>query len=200
VDGVSAVQRRVLPLAELRVEFTLSRAELQAGDRGADDVDLAPLDQAVHTLASAENRAVFHGWGGAVTGIAETSPSRPLDEALAGSVAGAVESLLEQGVGGPYGLALGPGLYRTVTGSVERGGYPLYDHVRAILGGPIIWSPGVSGAVVLSTRGGDFIFESGQDISIGYLDHDAESVRLYLEESFSFHVATPEAAVVLSVS
>ena len=38
----------------------------------------------------------------------------------------------------------------------------------------------------------------GQDLSIGYTSHDAEAVRLYLEESFSFHVATPEAAVALS--
>jgi uncharacterized linocin/CFP29 family protein len=44
-------------------------------------------------------------------------------------------------------------------------------------------------------RGGDFLFESGQDLSIGYDSHDADSVRLYLEESFSFRVATEEAAV-----
>ena len=49
----------------------------------------------------------------------------------------------------------------------------------------------------LSLRGGDFVFESGQDLSIGYDSHDADVVRLYLEESFSFHVATPEAAVTL---
>jgi uncharacterized linocin/CFP29 family protein len=55
----------------------------------------------------------------------------------------------------------------------------------------------VNGAVVLSLRGGDFVFESGQDLSIGYESHDSEEVRLYLEESFSFHVATPEAAVAL---
>ena len=64
--------------------------------------------------------------------------------------------------------------------------------------GPIVWAPGVRGAVVLSLRGGDFLFESGQDLSIGYSHHDAESVHLYLEESFSFVVATPEAAAPLS--
>jgi uncharacterized linocin/CFP29 family protein len=51
--------------------------------------------------------------------------------------------------------------------------------------------------VVLSQRGGDFLFESGQDLSVGYLDHDRDVVRLYLEQSFSFRVATPEAAVPL---
>ena len=44
---------------------------------------------------------------------------------------------------------------------------------------------------MLSLRGGDFLFESGQDLSIGYDGHDGDVVRLYLEESFSFHVATP---------
>ena len=53
----------------------------------------------------------------------------------------------------------------------------------------------VEGAVVLSLRGGDFILDSGQDLSIGYLDHDADVVRLYLEESFSFRVLEPDAAV-----
>ena len=56
---------------------------------------------------------------------------------------------------------------------------------------------GLSGAVLLSLRGGDYLFQSGQDLSIGYDHHDADAVRLYLEESFSFRVATPEAAVAL---
>ena len=54
------------------------------------------------------------------------------------------------------------------------------------------------GAVVVSLRGGDFLYESGQDLSIGYDSHDEANVRLYLEESFTFVVATPEAAVPLS--
>ena len=51
---------------------------------------------------------------------------------------------------------------------------------------------------VLSMLGGDFLFESGEDLSIGYETHDADAVHLYLEESFSFRVATPEAAVELT--
>ena len=69
--------------------------------------------------------------------------------------------------------------------------------MRQILGGPIVWAPAVNGGAVLSLRGGDFRFESGQDLSLGYESHDADAVHLYLEESFSFQVATPEAAVAL---
>ena len=81
--------------------------------------------------------------------------------------------------------------------TTEHGGYPLFDHLRRILDGPLVWAPGVDGGVVVSLRGGDFLFECGQDIAIGYDSHDAENVELYFVESFSFRVATPEAAVAL---
>ena len=201
-EGVTGVRRRVLPLVETRADFELSRSELRDADRGAADADLAALDTAAHQIAVAENLAVFHGWQGAVTGISEASPHEPRSlgetaDAYPRQVAGAVERLLCNGVTGPYGLALGREQYRRVVETAEHGGYPLLDHLRKILEGPIVWAPGVNGAVVVSLRGGDFLFESGQDLSIGYDSHDGEVVRLYLEESFSFHVATPEAAVAL---
>ena len=46
-------------------------------------------------------------------------------------------------------------------------------------------------------RGGDFELTVGQDLSIGYLRHDAETVTLYLQESFTFRCLDPEAAVPL---
>jgi uncharacterized linocin/CFP29 family protein len=110
-----------------------------------------------------------------------------------------VETLLRHGVSGPYGLALGREEYTRVIETAENGGHLLFDHLRKILGGPIVRAPGVDGALVLSMRGGDFLFESGQDLSIGYESHDEQAVQLYLEESFSFRVATAEAAVALTV-
>ena len=102
------------------------------------------------------------------------------------------------GIGGPYGLALGPEPYTRVLETSEHGGYPLLEHLRKILSGPIVWAPGVRGAVVLSLRGGDFLFDSGEDLAIGYSAHDADAVQLYLVESFAFQVATPEAAFALT--
>jgi uncharacterized linocin/CFP29 family protein len=200
-EGVSGLHRRVFPLVEMQAAFDISRSELRDADRGADDVDLEELDRAARQIAMAENMTVFHGWHGAITGIAEASPHEQvaLGDAADGyprHVAGAVERLLSSGIAGPYGLAVGPEQYRMVIETAEHGGYPLLEHLRKILEGPIVWAPGVNGAVVLSLRGGDFIFESGQDHSIGYDSHDGDVIRLYLEESLSFHVATPEAAVV----
>jgi uncharacterized linocin/CFP29 family protein len=203
-EGVTALQRRVLPLVELRADFTVSLAELRDHDRGALDVDLDELDRAAHRIAVVENIAVFHGWPKAeISGIAEDSPheAMPLGEnpeTYPRPVARAVELLLQNGISGPYGLALGRDEYTRVAETAEHGGYPLFDHLRKILDGPIVWSPGVRGAIVLSLRGGDFLFESGQDLSIGYQSHDADAVHLYLEESFTFRVATREAAVPLT--
>jgi uncharacterized linocin/CFP29 family protein len=202
-EGVVAAQRRVLPLVELRAPFAVSRSELRDADRGAEDVDFGALDAAARRMAVAENTAVFHGWKAAgIAGIAEASTHDPI--ALGDDcaryprhVAKAVEALLAAGIDGPYGLALGRVAYTNVLETSEAGGYPLLEHLREILGGPLVWAPGVEGALVLSLRGGDFIFDCGEDLAVGYDSHDAEAVQLYLEETFSFRVATPEAAVAL---
>ena len=204
VEGVEAARRIVLPLVELRARFTVSREELRAGDRGAEDVDFDSLDVAAQRIVEAENLAVFHSWPKAeIAGITECSPHDAIKsgggvEKYPEHVARAVELLLRKGIAGPYGLALGREEYTRVVESAEHGGYPLLDHLRKILEGPIVWAPGVKGAIVLSMRGGDFAFESGQDLSVGYESHDGDVVTLYLEESFSFRVLTPEAAVAIS--
>jgi uncharacterized linocin/CFP29 family protein len=203
LDHVEGRVRRVQPLVEVRARFTVSRAELAAGDRGAEDVDLSELDAAAQRLVVSENTAVFHGWSQAgIDGIGRVSPHDAIPcgddiDRYPSFVARAVETLLRSGVSGPYGLALGREEYTRVIETAERGGVLLFDHLRQILGGPIVWAPGVDGGVVLSLRGGDFLFESGQDVAVGYEAHDAESVTLYLEESFAFRVVSPEAAVAI---
>ncbi len=206
VDGVTAVRRRVRPYVEARRPFRISRAELADADRGAEDVDLGPLGEAARSMALAENIAVFRGWEQAgVPGITAATPHSPIQmgddmTTCPRHVSEAVELLLRVGVSGPYGLALGPDTYRRVIETTEHGGYPLFEHLRHILDGPLVWAPGVDGGVVVSLRGGDFLFECGQDLAIGYDGHDADGVDLFLVETFAFHVVTPEAAVVLPPS
>ena len=113
-------------------------------------------------------------------------------------VARAVAVLRAADVAGPYAIALGARCFTGVTETTEHGGYPVFEHLQQILGGPVIWAPAVDGALVLSQRGGDFELTVGQDFSIGYLSSDAVSVDLYIEESVSFRVNTPGAAVHLA--
>jgi uncharacterized linocin/CFP29 family protein len=202
-EGVTGLQRRVLALVEARADFAVSLEELRDADRGAADADLDELDRAAQRIAVAENVAVFHGWTGAITGITQASPHAPVPLGQSAgkypdAVAAAVERLLQSGIAGPYALALGADEYQRVIETAEHGGYPLLEHLRQILDGPIVWAPGVQGAVLVSQRGGDFLFDCGQDLSIGYDSHDGQVVRLYLQVSFSFQAATPDAAVALT--
>ncbi len=204
LKGVEASRRVVLALIELRSRFTVSREELRASDRGAENVDFASLDAAAQRIVDAENVAVFHAWPKAgIEGITQSTPHKPIVRGKSfddypGCVARAVELLLRNGISGPYGLALGREDYTSVVETAEHGGYPLLDHLRSVIKGPIAWAPGVDGAVLVSMRGGDFVFESGEDLSVGYESHDEEAVSLYIEESYSFRVLTPEAAVAIA--
>jgi uncharacterized linocin/CFP29 family protein len=205
VEGVHARRRRVLPLVELRAPFTIARDELRDGDRGAEDVDLDDLDRAARQMAEAENALVFHGTEDGIEGIIPASPHPPMrlgedPSSYTGVVARAVDVLKRNGLEGPYGLALSREQWTHVVETAEHGGYPLFEHLALILGGPIVWAPGVRGAVVLSLRGGDFLLEVGQDLAIGYESHDGDVVELYLEESLSFRSVTPEAAVAIEIA
>jgi uncharacterized linocin/CFP29 family protein len=202
-EGVTAAQRRVLPLVELRTPFVVSRDELFDADRGAEDLEFPELDGAAERMAVAENVAVFYGYPAAgMSGIIERSshPAVALGTVARdypARVSEAVNRLLGSGIAGPYGLAVSPEVYIEILETSETGDL-LMDHVREILGGPVVRTPGLNGAVAVSLRGGDFAFDCGEDISIGYLDHNENEVRLYFEESFTFRVIEPDAAVVLT--
>lgn len=203
VEGVHVGQRQVQRLVEVRVPFTLDLMVLDTIARGARAADLAPVEEAAERIARFENRAIFSGVESLdVTGIIGASahdpvawPSDPSESLQAILEAG--ELLGDAGVGGPYGLALGPTAWRDLARATEEG-YPLRRRVDEVLEGPMVWVPELEGAVLLSQRGGDFELTVGQDLSVGYAAHDRDAVELYLTETFSFRVLDPAAAVPLS--
>lgn len=204
--GGSAVQtlvREVQPMLELRAPFELARDELESIGRGNPAPDLSPLTEAARNIAAAEDRLVYTGLASAfVRGMHSHSEHEPV--ALDGdyhnypdAVALAFERLRRAGVGGPYAMALGTRCFSGLNTTTTVGGYPVLEHVRRIVDGPIIAVPVLDGALVLSQRGGDFELVLGRDLSVGYVDHDARSVRLYFEESLTFRLLGPSAAVPL---
>src|SRR5262249_8302513 len=131
-----------------------------------------------------------------------SNPAVPLPTAVIdypNAVAQAITELRLAGVGGPYALLLSADAYTAVAETSDHG-YPIHEHVARVLGGDgqIIWAPALSGALLLSTRGGDYELHLGQDLSIGYLGHDERTIQLYFQESLSFQVQTSEAGVELT--
>lgn len=202
VKGVGVRTRQVRPLVELRVPFEVSREELDAVARGAAAPDLENAAQAARLAALAEDSLMFHGFDeigspGMVPGADESVlMGKSFDYAtFPDKVVEAVAKLRLKGIEGPYAVALGPQCYEGVTSTTHSGGYPVIDHLRSLIDGPLVWAPALDGSLVLSLRGGDFRLTLGSDFSIGYQDHTLDTVRLYIEESVAFEVFEPGAVV-----
>lgn len=200
VEGVRAWRRESASLVELRRSFQLDRAAIDDVERGAGDAEWQPVKDAAKGLAMAEDHAIFDGYEAAgITGLIAAStlaaiplPAQAVDYPEA--IAQGLSSLRMAGVDGPYAVLLSADAYTGVAETSDHG-YPVLEHLRRLVTGEIIWAPALSGALLLSTRGGDFDLRLGLDVSIGYESHTADSVTLYLEESFAFLPYTGEAVV-----
>jgi uncharacterized linocin/CFP29 family protein len=203
--GIEASTRTSQAIVELKVPFTVSRQAIDDVDRGAQDSDWDPVIVGARTIAQAEDRAIFEGYPAAgISGIRSNVPGEPIK--LPGDVreypeaiSQALSKLRLSSVNGPYSLALSAETWLLVN-ETSNHGYPIIQHLQRLIDGDIVWAPAIESAVLLSTRGGDFDLTIGQDVSIGYDSHDATSVNLYFQESFTFLVYTGEAAVSFDTS
>jgi uncharacterized linocin/CFP29 family protein len=202
-EGIIARQCEVKALVELRAPFEISRQAIDDVERGANDSDWQPVKDAARRIAFAEDRAIFEGYAAAgIEGIRAgtsnpivTLPADVLQYPVA--IAQALSQLRAAGVNGPYSALLGADAYTALAETSDHG-YPVLQHVQRLVNGEIIWAPAIAGAFVLTTRGGDFQLNIGQDVSIGYLNHNESTVRLYLQETMTFLLLTTEAAVALA--
>ena len=199
-EGVLARQREAKSVVELRLPFELSRQDIDDVERGANDSDWQPAKDAARQIAFAEDGAVFEGYAdAAIVGIRQgtSNPkmSLPADvREYPDVIARGLSQLRLVGVNGPYAVLLGAEAYTALSETSDHG-YPVLEHVKRLVEEKIVWAPAIEGAFVLTTRGGDFELHLGQDLSIGYLSHSDTSVRLYLQETFTFLLLTSEASV-----
>jgi uncharacterized linocin/CFP29 family protein len=201
-EGIFARLRESKPLVELRVPFQLARDAIDDVERGANDSDWQPAKEAAKKIAFAEDGAIFEGYAAAEIGGIRQGTSNPIMTLptdvrdYPDAVAQALSQLRLVGVNGPYKVLLGADAY-TALAETRDHGYPVLEHVKRLVNDEIIWAPAIVGAVLLTTRGGDFELAVGQDVSIGYSAHSDTAVDLYLQETFTFRLLTTEAAVSL---
>src|SRR5258708_32740836 len=99
-------------------------------------------------------------------------------------IAQALSQLRLVGVNGPYSVLLSADAYTGLSETSDHG-YPVLEHIKRLVDGKIVWAPAISGAFVLTTRGGDFGLYIGEDVSIGYLSHDDKTDQLYLDNAYT---------------
>lgn len=200
-DSVRYGIRKALPIVETRKSFKLNIWELDNLSRGAEDVDLSPLEEAAAKAAKFEEDAIFNGLAEAgIEGLfSSAGASVTLSEGKSGILSGVSEAVTvfqDEAIEGPYSLLVNKDLWKTIAGTYN--GYPLKKQLEDLLGGPVVYSPKVEDPALVSTRGDDVQLVLGQDFSIGYEDHTTEEVKLFITESFGFRVLEPAAVVKLT--
>ena len=188
----------VMLLPEIRRDFTIPWRVIDAYERVGPTLESDAIDEAAREMALAEDRLVFYG-GADVPGILTHSetirvalsdwsiPGRSVTDLLT-----AVERLDEIGVKGPYEAVLSPPHYYSYLRSTVEGGYPAEKQLGIVIE-KVHSSPVVDGAVLLSTRGGDFIITVGGDFSVGYRWHDDHAIHLFCVETVAAQLLTPRA-------
>lgn len=184
---------QVKPLVEVRIPFELNIWELDNAERGAGDVDLGPLTEACKKMATFEDQAIYHGLKQAeIQGVLnEETPTTEVKAEAAPflkSLTRACHAIQQQGIEGPYALAVNPTHWSALVASTTA--YPLKKLVLEIVD-RVVLVPAIQHGLVVSTRGGDMELVLGQDLSVGYLSHESKTVKLFLTESFTFLVHEP---------
>jgi len=199
--GVHVVQ----PLVEFRVPFELETWDLDDAIRGAKDLDLDPLIDATRNAALFEEKVIYNGFEPAgITGLSQvnlgnkTSISLDSTTTIMSSLLSAIIKLKEDSIEGPYMLLASHKLWQAL--NIQGEGYPLMKRVSSIFESGVVLVPHIQGALVVSTRGGDFELTLGQDFCIGYESTMENKVRLFIAESLTFRIIEPKAVVPLEIS
>src|ERR1700760_880166 len=180
-EGITARQREVKPLVELRGPFELDREQIDDVERGSNDSDWQPAKDAAQKIAYAEALALFEGYAAAqIEGIRQGTSNPimtlPADVRLyPDAIAQALSQVRLVGVNGPYAVLLSADAYTGLSETRDHG-YPVLEHIKRLVSGEIIWAPAIAAGFVLTTRGGDFALHIGQDVSIGYSSHTDSAV------------------------
>ncbi len=190
---------QVLPLVESRVAFVLNTWELDNISRGAPDPDLDVLVNACRNSALFEEKALFEGFApGAIQGLNGFVKGKEIPlalemEKLIDAVSEGQTRLLKEGISGGANLVVSAPIWKYLARSAPGG--TLRAIIERQIEGQVIYSELVKDALLVSARGGDLELTIGQDLAIGYHSHTTTEVNLFLTESFTFRVVTPQALV-----
>ncbi len=179
----------VKPLIETRISFDLSRWELDNILRGEKDAELDPLEKAAEKLALYEEDTLYNGNKNAnIKGLNDVAGHRlklsQNPNEILGALSEAVYKLKDAYTEPPYDLIVSDELL-TILNQMHEGGLVRHS-AEAIIGGEVIRSRVLKGAFLIPRDHEDLEMTIGQDYSIGYEQHNAETIRLFIMNSFTF--------------
>lgn len=193
--------RNVKPLVEIRMPFKINIWDMDDIVRGSEEIEFEDLENAARKIAEFEERSIYYGLDhAAIEGITNSTAHKPLSyqnkpDSFMQAITEAVFTMKNSHVTGPYTLVMNTEKWKEISSMFT--GYPIKKQLRELIDGQIILTQNLKDAMVITERGGDFKFTLGNDISIGYNQHDAKNVDLFFTESFTFRVIDPAAVILL---
>jgi len=193
--------RNVKPLVEVRIPFKVNIWDMDDLVRGSKEVEFEDMENAARKIAEFEENTIYYGLEqAAIEGIANSYGQKPMNyenkpESFLKTMTDAVFTLVDSHINGPYTLVMNTDKWKKISSIFM--GYPLKKQLKDLIDGKIILTNNVKDAMVVSERGGDFIFTLGNDMSIGFQHADDKDVDLYFTESFTFRVIDPAAVVLI---
>jgi len=196
----------VMLLTELRADFAIPWADIDIFERVGPTLESKSIEDAAREMALAEDALLFFG-SSASPGVltARETPRVALSDwsqpgRIVADLLAAVEKLDTLSIKGPYEAVLSPHHYYSYLRYTGEGGaYPAAKQLGIVIA-KVHNSTVVDGAVLFSTRGGDFLATVGGDFAIGYRAHDTEAVHLFCVETIAAQLLTPEAVCLIRPS
>ena len=193
----------VLLLTELRADFQIPWADIDIFERVGPTLESKSIEDAAREMALAEDAMVFFGTSTSPALLRHPDTPRVAlsDWSVPGRVVtdflAAVQKLDSLGVKGPYEAVLSPQHYYSYLRQTSEGGaYPAAKQLGIVIE-KVHNSPVIDGAVLFSTRGGDFLTTVGGDFTVGYRWHDESAVHLFCVETIAGQLLTPEAVCLI---
>ncbi|MFP4287046.1 MAG: family 1 encapsulin nanocompartment shell protein [Candidatus Izemoplasmataceae bacterium] len=201
-NEVGASLYEVMPLMETRIEFDLSRWELDNILRGVKDTKLDNLEDAVEKLTLFEEDTIYNGNKNAgIKGLNEVAGTRIKLTKDANDILNAisegVNTLTDAFSEKPYDLIVSDEVLKRLN-QMYQGGL-LRKNVSLITGGDVIRSRAIKGAILIPRDHEDLELTIGQDYTIGYETHDKNNVTLFVMNSFTFRCLDEDIVVAFDI-
>ena len=200
-DGLKYGVAIVKPFVETRIDFTMSKWELDSIDRGAMDTNWDPLDAAVRRAALFEEKVLYYGLPDAgIVGLLDSTAHPVLEfgntpEEVLKSISKAILLIKDSYGKTPYSLVVGEEKWMQIN-SFE-GFYSFSEKVSELLPGGVYVSKAMKDEAVMVPYDDDNIeFDIGEDFGIGYQDDDDKNIKLFVTERFTFRVLDKTLVVV----
>lgn len=205
-DKLSISARKALEMVEIRYDFDLPKSIVEAFKRDLPDFDDTVFKEASKRFSAVENSLILEGVKETgIEGILNKSPHKPIHakhiKGLIDAVGLMIAAFKSEFVEGPYKLVLSIATLSKMIAESE-GGISIKSRLENLLGTDffvVCESIGDEKILALSQRGGDFILYNGLDVSVGFSEEKADSYALFMTESCTFRIITPEAALLITL-